>query len=409
MWVAAIAAIAAIWWTQRRGPDDVLPTPTSGAPVHRPSRDRAPAVRRVALPVRPPEPGPPRTFRLDRRHTGRSPYVGPRESTVVWKLATHGRVTAQPVVAPDGTIYVGSHDHFLYAVTPAGRLKWKKDLRDRVYATALVDASGAVYVGSDADVFWSFAPDGTLRWKLETEGDADSGAVEGPDGRVFFAAGPDLWAVKKDGTVDWRFRANGKIYTTPAIDDDGTLYVGSQDDHFYAVAPDGRMRWSFATHGDNDASPVLGDDGTIYFGSDDKHVYALTRDGGLRFSVDVDGYVRAPLALTLDGSVLVAVFGPRPRLLCLDGATGDVRWFFPVTTADSSEVGIASGPLVDREGNVFVGAHDDYLYAVTANGDLRWALEAQGDVDASAVLAPDGTLYVGSDDGNIYALRGVGG
>ena len=100
-----------------------------------------------------------------------------------------------------------------------------------------------------------------------------------PEGLVHFAAGQDLWAVKPDGTVEWRFRANGKIFTTPAVDEDGTVYVGSQDDHLYAVAADGRLRWSYRTEGDNDSSPVIGDDGTIFFGSDDHKVYALTRDG----------------------------------------------------------------------------------------------------------------------------------
>jgi outer membrane protein assembly factor BamB len=89
----------------------------------------------------------------------------------------------------------------------------------------------------------------------------------------------------------------------------------------------------------------------------------------------------------------------------LDGRTGEVVWYFPVTVTDSSEVGVHSGPLVDRGGNVYVGAHDDYLYALTSDGQLRWILGARGDVDSSPVLVPDGTLLVGADDGILYAIR----
>ena len=405
MWGAAISAAFFIWLGQ---PSEEAAAPrqdAEGAPVRVAGEDPAPPERRAHLPIRPPEDGPPRTFRIDRRHTARSPYRGPLSAEQAWTFDTEGRITGQVAVAPDGTLYFGSHDHHLYALSPHGLLRWKKNLRDRIYASPLVGEGGHIYVGSDADTFWSLTADGEIRWRLETEGDADTGAAQAPDGVIHFAAGRSLWAVRPDGAVQWRFEAREKIYSTPAVDDDGTIYVGSQDDHLYAVAPDGRMRWSYEARDDVDSSPVIGDDGTIYFGSDDCHVYAVDRDGELRWATDLDGYVRAPVALGVDGSILAGVFGPRPRIVSLDAQTGDLRWYFPVTVADTSEIGVASGPLVDVDGNVYVGAHDDYLYSLAPTGDLRWIFEARGDVDSSPVLAADGTLYVGSDDHTLYALR----
>ena len=185
----------------------------------------------------------------------------------------------------------------------------------------------------------------------------------------------------------------------------GTIYFGAQDDLFYAVAADGRLRWSYRTGQDNDSSPVIADDGTIYFGSDSRRVYALTRDGEVRWSHEVGGYVRAPLGLGRDGTVLAGVFGPRPRVVGLDPDTGEERWYFPVTVADNAQVGVASGPLVDREGFLYFGAHDDYIYSLAPDGDLRWVYQAHGDIDSSPVLAPDGSLIMGCDDHMVYALR----
>jgi outer membrane protein assembly factor BamB len=313
------------------------------------------------------------------------------------------------VLATDGTIYIGSHDHYFYALTPQGTVRWKKDLGDRIYSTALVDADGNVYVGSDAEFVYAYSPTGELRWKLPTEGDADSGIAQAPDGSLRFAAGSDLWAVKTDGTVMWRFRAKAKIYSAPAVDDDGTTYVGSQDDEVYAVAPDGAMRWSYRMRKDSDGGPTIGDDGTVYVGGDDGNVIALDPQGGRKWSTAVGGYVRAPVGLGLDGSVVVGIFGPRPRILALEATSGAVRWFFPVTIADSAEVGISSSPLIDRDGNVYCGAHDDFLYALDSEGHLRWVLETGGDVDSAPVLGADGTLYVGSDDGILYAVQDVAG
>lgn len=351
--------------------------------------------------------GPPGMFRLNTRHTGQSAYVGPESDRIQWKFETQGTISSQPAVGNDGTVYVGSHDHYLYAVTPEGQLKWRADLGDRVYSSPLIGPDGNIYIGSDVDAFFSYTPAGELRWRLPTDtgADADTAATVTPDQHIMFAAGHDVWSVGLDGTVAWRFRAQNKVYTTPALDDEGNSYFGSQDDHLYSLAPDGRMRWSFAAHGDVDSTPALGDDGTIYFGSDDHRVYALTRDGEKKWEADVAGYVRGSVALGSDGSVIVGTFGPRPRVVSLNPASGELRWAFPVTIASTTEVGLSSSALIDAHGNVFIGAHDDYLYSLSPDGHLRWALETEGDVDSSAALAADGTLYVGSDDRFLYAVR----
>ncbi len=406
MWSAAIVAVVLIYLFRHRQEVATRAVALEGAPVRTP-RERAPQAPASTAPLRAPTEGPPTMFRMNARHTGQSPFVGPETDRVQWKFETQGAISGQPVVGADGTIYVGSHDHYLYAVMPSGQLKWRADLGDRVYSTPLIGPDGNIYVGSDADVFFSYNPSGELRWRLPTDAgsDADTGSVLTPDQHLLFAAGHDVWCIALDGTVAWRFRAQNKIYTTPAVDDEGNIYVGSQDDHLYALAPDGRMRWSFAAHGDVDSTPALGDDGTIYFGSDDHRVYALTRDGQKKWEADVGGYVRGSVAMARDGTVIVGTFGPRPRVVALDPSSGRERWAFPVTIVDTAEVGVASSPLIDQEGHIYIGAHDDYLYSLSADGHLRWALETDGDIDSSPALAPDGTLYVGSDDRFLYAIR----
>lgn len=403
MWLGAAVAMVVLWLAREddvalRGPTAAPGQTTHGGAVLGTAGAAPPVTGAVA------EEGPPRQFRVDRRHTGRSAFVGPDAAELAWSFETSGRVSAQPVVGPDGEVFVGDHGGTLHALTTYGRLRWSRELGGPIYSTPLVDDRGNVYVGSDARSITSFSSEGDLRWRLVTEGDADTGLVLDPNGRLYTAAGQELLSLETDGTVRWSFRAGGKIFTTPAIADDGTIYVGAQDDHLYAVSPDGTLRWSYRTEGDNDSSPAIGDDGTIYFGSDDRRVYALAPDGSLRWATAVEGMVRAPVGLGVD-VVYAGVFGPRPRLVCLDARDGTERWHFSVTVADTTEIGVASGPLVDREGHVYFGAHDDYLYSLTARGELRWAFQADADVDSSPVLAPDGTLYFGSDDRKLYALR----
>lgn len=398
MWVGAGIAAVALWSSRRDSELIEEPRNAPGTPV------------RVSDDI--PDPAPaeeagdalnPQQYRGNARHSGQSSFEGPSAGSLAWRFETDGPISAQVVSDERGFLYVGSHDHFFYALDSSGRERWKRDLGDSIYSTAAIDPAGNVYVGSDADAVWSFARNGDQRWRVDVDGDADTGIALSEDG-IVFGAGQALWFVELDGTVRWRNALGGKIFTTPAIDAAGNVYVGCQDDHVYSFAPDGEQRWVYRTNDDNDASPVLDDEGNIYFGSDDHHVYSLNTRGEVRWSVDLDGMVRAPMALGRDGSLLVGVFGPRPRLVSLDRESGETRWFFPVTVADTTEIGVASGPLVDVEGNIYFGAHDDYLYALAATGELRWAFATEGDVDASPVLLRTGQLVVGSDDHHVYAI-----
>lgn len=46
-----------------------------------------------------------------------------------------------------------------------------------------------------------------------------------------------------------------------------------------------------------------------------------------------------------------------------------------------------------------------------ANGNLRWrtVAGASGRVEGSAIIGPEGTVYIGADDGKVYAFQGVTG
>ena len=128
----------------------------------------------------------------------------------------------------------------------------------------------------------------------------------------------------------------------------------------------------------------VADDGTIYFGSDDHRVYALRRDGTLRWSADVDGDVRAPLGLG-EGVVYAGVFAPRPRVVALDAASGEERWSFAISAGESGG-SVSSGPLVDRDGNLYFGADDDFVYSLDPSGGMRWFFRTSGNVDGEPVM-----------------------
>jgi len=62
----------------------------------------------------------------------------------------------------------------------------------------------------------------------------------------------------------WTFQTGKGIFSTPVIDGDGTVYVGSADRTFYAIAEDGSLRWSRLTGEIIDSSALLDDRGRVY-------------------------------------------------------------------------------------------------------------------------------------------------
>jgi len=57
-------------------------------------------------------------------------------------------VFSSPAIASDGTIYVGSNDHKLYAIHPNGTLQWAYTTGGSVNSSPAIAANGTIYVGS---------------------------------------------------------------------------------------------------------------------------------------------------------------------------------------------------------------------------------------------------------------------
>jgi outer membrane protein assembly factor BamB len=345
----------------------------------------------------------------DARHTGRASGVAPRERPILaWSRDLSGPIEAQIVASPDEQVlYAASLGGTLTALAhDDGSVLWALVLGERSYATPCVAEDGTIYAGSDAKKLFAISPDGKIKWTLETEGDADTAPVLGTDGAVIFAAGRMVYGVTQLGDVKWRFAAKRKVFSSPAIDERGRIYFGSQDHHAYALSPDGKLLWAMDVGADVDGAPAVGDDGELYLGTDGNEVVRLDPDDGHGvWRTDVEGYVRGPLSIARNGDVLAGVYGPVPRQVRIAAADGVVVGEFPVQGTGAREFGVHGGAIEDESGALLFGAQDDVVYALDAKGETMWRFTTGGDVDAPVTLLSDGTAVFGSDDGVVYALR----
>jgi len=179
-----------------------------------------------------------------------------------------------------------------------------------------------------------------------------------------------------------------------------------------------RVKWTFATGDRIVSSPVL-DDGVVYVGSDDGSVYAIdAATGRLRWQRRTGGPVASTPAIA-SGRLYVSSYDG--KIYALDVRTGEPLWKFATggerrfeakglhgmlpkqqTIADPFDVFLSS-PVV-AEGSVYVGSGDGNLYALdAATGEPRWTFRTGDVVHASPAFA-DGVVYVGSWDGDLYAV-----
>ena len=63
--------------------------------------------------------------------------------------------------------------------------------------------------------------------------------------------------------------------SSPAIDANGVIYVGSRDKKLYAINPNGTMKWFVETGSAIESSAAINQDGTIYIASTDGKLYAI--------------------------------------------------------------------------------------------------------------------------------------
>jgi outer membrane protein assembly factor BamB len=193
--------------------------------------------------------------------------------------------------------------------------------------------------------------------------------------------------------LKWVFRA-GLVANSPAVGADGSIYFGSLDGNLYALDPDGSELWS-ASFGQISGIPALGEAGTVYAGaaSPTKEMfYAFDRYGRIRWAYHVEFYVieSSPI-VGPDGTICVAASNPQTAVGALVALNpdGSERWRYDVDSR------LPFTPTLGPDGAVYVGAGNGNLYAVNADGGRKWQVDV-GAVTSSAALGNDGAIYLGT-------------
>jgi outer membrane protein assembly factor BamB len=180
--------------------------------------------------------------------------------------------------------------------------------------------------------------------------------------------------------------------------DERTLYVAALDGSLTALdAKDGAKVWSVALGDRVYSTPCVGSNGTIYVGSDAKRFYAVTPQGAIAWKLETAGEADTGAVDVGDAIVFAAgssVYAVRPG--------GDVAWRF------DAKKKVFTAPAIGEGGMVAFGSQDHHAYALSSAGALRWSTDLGADVDGAPAIADDGAILVGTDGGEVVRLSPAG-
>ncbi|MCD6468357.1 MAG: PQQ-binding-like beta-propeller repeat protein, partial [Thermoplasmata archaeon] len=354
-------------------------------------------------------------FQHDVYHTGRSPYGASGSTGILkWKFRLcnwNTDIESSPVIDKNGNIYIGA-DEYLYKVYPNGTLNWKIKL-GIIKSSPAIAKDGTIHIGSYVYVggglyntyLNALYQDGTIKWQFEVEETADavfsSPAID-KDGTIYFGVvGPGwnlgrVYAVYPNGTEKWYYDTGFWVYDSPAINN-GTVYIDSNDGYLYALyTNNGTLKWRYRAVGDVYSAPTIGDDGTIYVGSTNGYLYAINPNGTLKWRYPTGRLGGSSPSLAKNETIYV---GSNPGYIYAINPDGTLKWKYK--TGDD----VLSSPAIDKNGIIYVGSTDRTFYALNPNGTLRWKYSTSSYITSSPAIGEDGTIYFASWDGYLYAIK----
>ncbi len=210
-----------------------------------------------------------------------------------------------------------------------------------------------------------------------------------------------LYCIEISGNpgILWRFKAGNKLTSTPGVDNEGNIYIGSQDKYFYAIDPEGSLKWKYKTGGPISSAVNFDIQGNLIIGSLDGYIYCISDKGKLQWKFRTGHteleFTSTP-AIDMEGNIYTG--SDDGNIYALD-KNGKLKWKLMLGKP------VVSSPSIDKYGNIYVGCNDSNIYSISRNGEIRWKYKTGGVVESSPVIEnKTENVFAGCADKNIYAI-----
>jgi len=182
----------------------------------------------------------------------------------------------------------------------------------------------------------------------------------------------------------------------------------------YVAAGSATLKWKYQAGREVICSPALAADGTVYFAVLDRFI-ALTAGGEVKWQYLTGLQGSSSPAIAADGTIYigtalnrVVAIPPIPEGAPAAGGEGlgdlplmSFKWRY------DTDDDVDGPPAIGPDGTIYVGCDDGCLYAINADGSLKWKLETGDEIATCPAVGADGTIYVCTSDfgSPLYAVN----
>lgn len=331
----------------------------------------------------------------------RSPAIGPPPDNFKWAKSIRAEWATlsfcEPVIGSNGRVYLSTQTGWLVVFNPDGTYHWKLDMDMNAPGNLALGVNGEIFAGSIEGKIKRFDRSGNLIWTYDNGHDVYNGhdcrfgmspILGNGETLIVSCEHGILFSIGLDGQLKWQFETGGGQIGMTAVDDEGTIYFGAENDYLYALNQDGSERWRFGPIYSPPAV-VIGNNGELYT-RDPSGLSAMLPNGQVAWSVELSSASPGTPAIGNDGTIYVS------------GVWGEMVAYSPDGTLlwNYEAIGNVSSPVVDAEGTIyFLAGKTNHTYALNSDGSEKWVIDSTYEY-----IAP-GTVSLGVD-GTMYFLRG---
>jgi hypothetical protein len=276
--------------------------------------------------------------------------------------------------------------------------------------------------GSDVYVWDGWVTDRRVRL-FEADyplvGKMDFTPVPLPDGGVFAATkAGDAAILNPDGSLRATFTLSGKPYSDrPVTDKDGVIYINGYET-VHAINPDGTIKWETAAPvsqkflGGLAFSPA-GDtfDLNILYAADEKGIiYGLDPESGdFLFQVEQSGNIESFIATPVGASdgvmYIVNEKGTLSAFRAYEDQSGSLAveedWSVTLTATPPYKL----SPQIGTDGSIYVASASGTVFALNPDGSFKYPpFSRYGEISSQPAIASDGSIFVSYGTDDIYGI-----